>query len=106
MIELPQMTHPLSGYWSQPSADQMAVYDDIAIMDRSALALLSEYSTSIPTGVYEGKMWKSRQGHNTPGGPVGPWYLYWYGPSKDPDKCSINSRPIRLIREKKDRSRG
>ncbi|KKK97679.1 hypothetical protein LCGC14_2650360, partial [marine sediment metagenome] len=72
MIKLPQMTHPLSRHWNQPPADQMAVYDDIAIMDQSALGLLPEYSTSIPTGVYEGKMWKSRQGHGTPGGPAGP----------------------------------
>ena len=105
MIKLPQMTHPLSRHWNQPPADQMAVYDDIAIMDQSALGLLPEYSTSIPTGVYEGKMWKSRQGHGTPGGPAGPWYLCWYGPSEDPDKCSINSRPIRLIRDEERQGR-
>jgi hypothetical protein len=101
MIKLPVMTHPLSSAWDQPSPDRMAIYDDIAIMDRSTLECLSEYSTSIPTGVYEGKMWKFRQGHNTPGGPVGPWYLCWYGSSEDPDKCSINRRPIRLIRNEK-----
>jgi hypothetical protein len=77
----------------------MAVYDDIAIMDRSTLARLPEYSTSIPTGVYEGKMWKFRQGHGTPGGSDGSWFLRWYGPSDDPNKCSINERPIRLIRD-------
>lgn len=99
MIELPQMTHPLSRYWDQPRADELAVYDDIAIMDNSALQRLSEYSTSIPTGVYEGKMWKSRQGHGTPGGPTGPWYLCWYDSSDNLDSCSINRRPIRLIRD-------
>lgn len=89
MIELPTMTHPLSAHWHQPNADQMAVYDDIAIMDRSALNSLSEYSLSIPSGVYEGKMWKrkSRDG----------WQLCWYGPSDKPDEVSINNRPIRLL---------
>lgn len=101
VIELPQMTHPLSRAWDQPGPDELAVYDDIAIMDRSTLQQLHNYSASIPTGVYEGKMWRFQQGHSTPGGPDGPWYLCWYGPSEDPDKCSINRRPIRLIRDEK-----
>lgn len=99
---LPQMTHPLSAHWPQPPADQIAMYDDMAIMDRATLALLSDYSLSIPTGVYEGKMWRSRQGHGTPEGPSGPWQLCWYGSSDDPDKCSINTRPIRLLRDEKE----
>lgn len=93
MIELPPMTHPLSAVWDQPNSDQMAVYDDIAIMDLSTLVCLHEYSASIPTGVYEGKMWRCAVGND--------WQLCWYGPSKDPDKCSINRRPIRLIRDEK-----
>jgi hypothetical protein len=88
---LPQMTHALSRYWDQPPADQLAVYDDIAIMDRSTLSQLSEYSASIPTGAYEGKMWRRAIGSD--------WQLCWYGPSDDPDMVSINSRPIRLIRD-------
>ncbi|KKL82142.1 hypothetical protein LCGC14_1987740 [marine sediment metagenome] len=95
MIELPQMTHPLSRGWSQPPADQMAVYDDIAIMDQSTLALLPEYSTTIPTGAYEGKMWRRANGPDN-------WLLCWYGPSEKPDMVSINRRPIRLIRDEKE----
>jgi len=95
VIELPQMTHPLSRHWHQPSADEMAVYDDIAIMDRSALQRLPEYSTTIPTGAYEGKMWRRANGPDK-------WFLCWYGPSEDPDMVSINSRPIRLIRDEKE----
>lgn len=92
MIELPPMTHPLSGGWDQPSPDRMAIYDDIAIMDRSTLECLHNYSASIPTGVYDGKAWRCATGADE-------WQLCWYGPSKDPDKCSINRRPIRLIRD-------
>jgi hypothetical protein len=91
VIELPQMVHPLSKYWSQPSRHQVAVYDDIAIMDRSTLARMADYSLSIPTGAYEGKMWRQSNG--------GSWRFCWYGPSDDPDKVSIHSRPIRLIRD-------
>lgn len=92
---LPQMTHPLSTAWNQPPTTDIAFYDDIAIMDRPTLDLLPEYSTSIPTGVYEGKMWRrALLGEG--------WVLCWYGPADDPDKCSINSRPIRLIRNKEE----
>jgi len=93
MIELPQMTHPHSRYWNQPRLDELAVYDDIAIMDQSTLECLSDYSTTIPTGAYEGKMWRRSNGPDK-------WLLCWYGLSEDPDKVSINSRPIRLIRNK------
>lgn len=85
------MTHPLSRYWHQPRADDLAVYDDIAIMDNSTLQRLLEYSASIPSGVYEGKMWRCANGEG--------WQLCWYGPSDDPDMVSINRRPIRLIRD-------
>lgn len=90
MIELPQITDPLGAYWDQPKSDQMAVYNDIAIMDQIAVDALLEYSTSIPTGTYEGKMWKCRH-------PDG-WQLCWYGASDDPDMISINRRPIRIIK--------
>ncbi len=89
MIQLPVMTHPLSRAWDQPAADQVAVYDDIAIMDQSTLQRLHNYSASIPTGVYEGKMWRCSDGDG--------WLLCWYGLSDDPDKCSINRRPIRVL---------
>ena len=92
MIELPLMTHPLSSGWDQPSPARMAIYDDIAIMDRSTLDRLHNYSASIPTGAYEGKMWRRSSGQDE-------WLLCWYGPSEDPDMVSINSRPIRLIRD-------
>ena len=107
MIELPQMTHPLSRHWHQPSADEMAVYDDIAIMDRSTLERLANYSLTNPTGAYEGKMWRRcSSSYMSMGLLVSPvpvadtqWLLCWYGPSEDPDMVSINSRPIRLIRD-------
>ncbi len=76
----------------------MAVYDDIAIMDRSTLQRLHDYSASIPTGVYEGKMWRRADGPDK-------WLLCWYGPSEDPDMVSINTRPIRLIRERTQRKK-
>lgn len=86
---IPQMTHPLSRHWHQPKRDQVAVYDDIAIMDRQTLTELPEYSASIPSGAYEGKMWR-RQVRDQ-------WFLCWYAPSDDPAMLQINRRPIRLL---------
>lgn len=100
MIQIPTMTHPLSSAWDQPGAHELAVYDDIAIMDHSTLARLHNYSASIPTGVYEGKMWRcATDSGGSQRNYRGDWELCWYGPSDDPDKCSINRRPIRLIRD-------
>jgi hypothetical protein len=70
-------------------------------MDKATFEELEEYSCSFPTGVYEGKMWKRHDGSfdrafiARGGEPV--WLLMWFGPSDDPNKCSINSREIILI---------
>lgn len=87
---IPEMTNPLSRYWHQPPLDDIAVYDDIAIMDRDTLEGLPEYSMSIPTGTYEGKMWKrmDRKG----------WTLCWYKDSDVPGRIDICSRPIRVLK--------
>jgi len=95
---IPPITDPLGQYWDQPPLTDIAVYNDIAIIEKHTLDRLAEYSTTIPTGAYEGKMWKSRQGHGTPEGPAGPWYLCWYGPHNDPKMLSINRRPIRVLK--------
>lgn len=83
---IPQMTGPLSRYWEQPNKENILIDDTHAMMDKAALRLLKEYSCSLPSGVYEGKMWKLKTNLG--------WVLRWYGPSVDPNKCSINNRII------------
>ncbi len=93
MSTIPPMTHPWSAHWEQPTVNGILIDDAHALMSAEDFDKLGEYSCSIPTGVYEGKMWKRRE----PYGPVTPstaWYLMWYGPSNDPEKCSINHRRI------------
>lgn len=91
MLDLiPQMTHPLSVYWDQPPLEDIAVYNDIAIMDQKTLDKLPEYSFSVPSGAYAGKMWKTEL--NTG------WLLRWYEKGLDPKTISINHRPIRILR--------
>jgi len=84
---IPDITHPLGKNIVQPDKNKIVIDETHAIMSTKILNQLSEYSSSIPTGVYEGKMWKC---NDRKGG----WLLCWFGPSKDPTMCSINNRKI------------
>lgn len=87
---IPAMTDPLGRHWRQPNRDEILVDDTHALMTPSAMARLSEYSSSIPSGVYPGKMWKAQFG--------GQWFLRWFGevPNR-PDLCSNNQRLILVV---------
>jgi hypothetical protein len=86
---IPPITHPLGRAWDQPDRAEILVDDKHAVMSADTLKELAEYNTSIPSGVYEGKMWKRVQSSET--------LLCWFGPSPHPDKCSINFRPVLLL---------
>lgn len=86
---IPPITDPLGKYWDQPSTDDILLDDTHCAMSESNFKKLLEYSTSIPSGAYEGKMWKTYQ--------KGIWYLRWYGPHENPAKLSINSRELLII---------
>lgn len=72
--EIPQMSDPMGKYWTQPDRNNILIDDNHAVMSSHDFITLPEYSCSIPSGVYVGKMWKS----NTRGGD---WFLKWYGPT-------------------------
>ena len=93
---IPQMIHPLSQYWEQPSRREITVDATHALMSRAAFNKLHEYSMSVPTGVYEGKMWKAELFTGRSETELG-WYLRWYGPSPDPDKCACHQRRIIIV---------
>ena len=96
---IPRMTHPLSVHWDQPNRREITVDATHAMMSRATLDKLHDYSCSIPSGVYEGKMWKraSEYMRNPPDFEPEFWLLCWYGPSKDPDQCSVNTRRIIIV---------
>ena len=93
---IPLMTHPLGQYWQQPARDAILVDDKHAVMSRASFRQLAEYSSSRPSGVYPGKMWKAITLDGTA-------YLCWYGivPGRD-DLCSNNSRLILICDESVD----
>lgn len=86
---VPPITHPYGAHWRQPNRFTIEIDATHALMTRATMDMLAEYSCSIPTGVYEGKMWKALS--------KGVWYLAWYGPCDKPDQCSINYREILLV---------
>lgn len=98
---IPRMTHPYSRHWDQPDRKRILIDDTHALMTQEDFEKLADYSATIPTGVYEGKMWKRLDGCydadflHSGGRPE--WLLMWYGPSPDPEKCSINHRKILVV---------
>jgi len=58
-------------------------------MTEFELNALADYSHSMPSGVYEGKMWKRFD--------AGIWLLMWFGNSDIPDNCSVNWREIIVV---------
>lgn len=88
---IPEMTNLLGKYWSQPSRFKIGIDDVHAIMSETSLDLLKDYSCSQPSGVYEGKMWKTK----VYGGLQ--WRLHWFGIGKEEGCCSNNSRLILIV---------
>ena len=99
---IPPITHELGRYWEQPPAAEILVDDTHALMTRATFDKLAEYSTSFPTGAYEGKMWKRHDGafdeeFKADGG-MPEWLLCWFGESQiGPGYVSNNHRKILLV---------
>ena len=89
---IPDMVHPLSKHWDQPNRDNILIDNTKALMSGRSLGELHLYSTSIPTGVYEGKMWKSKFQNK--------WYLRWFEVEDEEKMLPILSREI-IIAEAK-----
>lgn len=100
---VPPMTDPMGKHWRQPDMSVVNIAGETVELTKREFDALAEYSTSYPSGVYIGKCWKRETMEQTPKGMrgTGIWYLVWYGPHADPKKCSINSRLIKFINERK-----
>jgi hypothetical protein len=99
--EIPPITEPIGRHWDQPDRSRILVDNECAMMDRKTFEALSEYSASMPSGVYEGKMWRRHDGifdqeFLAKGGKPS-WLLVWFGRSNKPGMVSVNSRPIVIV---------
>lgn len=92
-MEIPECIHPLSKHWDQPKNTEIAIDDTHALMSKESFEQLSEYSMSVPTGVYAGKMWKACNLMNNE------WYLRWYENQQPKNEmCVIKHRIILVIK--------
>lgn len=94
---IPPITDPLGSSWIQPDRSRMLVDDKHALMTKATFLSLKEYSSTMPSGVYEGKMWSRHDGSfdRSPDREPPVWLLCWYRNSK-PGYCSTEFRKIIL----------
>lgn len=85
------MVCSLGKHWQQPNRDNVLIDNTHALMSNYSLGELHEYSMSIPTGVYEGKMWKAKI--------KAKWYLRWYGVEDEEGFLPILIREIIVVGE-------
>lgn len=86
---IPPITDSLGRGWKQPHRRFIELDDTHALMSEQTFKALKEYSITMPTGVYNGKMWKRFAN--------GEWYLVWFAPDKDPSKARIEKRKILIV---------
>lgn len=98
---IPPITDPMGRYWDQPSASEIIIDDEYALMKRATFNKLAEYNCSKPSGVYPGKMWRvdnaTYHKKEVERGAYRHWLL-WFGESDSPGFVSNHSRKI-LITE-------
>lgn len=96
---IPQINDLMGKYWSQPNRFEIEIDDNHALMSKENFDRLAEYSCSVPTGVYPGKMWKRRvfflkryEAH-----PNDTFLLVWFGNHPDPKFVTNNYRKILIV---------
>ncbi len=100
MNTIPAITDPLGRHWGQPLVRMILLDDTHAVMSKQSFDQLAEYSSTMPSAVYPGKMWSRHDGlfdrSCTPENYR--WLLCWYGEVPDnPARCSINFRIILVV---------
>lgn len=93
---IPEMIDPLGRYWEQPKRENIKVVDVFAFMEEKDFKKLASYDTTMPTGVYDGKMFK-RQQRDEEGNWLNKWTLVWFSKHEDPDQCTVNYRTIVVL---------
>lgn len=95
---IPVITDPLGRNWDQPGRYAIEYSLTHAHMTKENFNKLANYSCSLPSDVYEGKMWKYNLFEYHPRGRLeSRWYLRWYDKSDKPEHCSIRQLRISII---------
>lgn len=99
---VPAIELDLGRNWPQPTRDSLNFHmapeneknpglkPKAVYMTKRTMEELQEYSSTTPTGVYPGKMWRGHWDDT--------WYLLWFSEVKsDPNMCQVHSCPILLL---------
>lgn len=86
---IPEMTDAMGKYWHQPDRKNILIDDTHAAMSERDFESLADYSRSVPSGVYPGKMWKliMQDGRKL---------LCWFSGERE-GRCNIFRREILII---------
>lgn len=89
---IPPITDPIGRNWEQPHRRYIEVDSTHALMSEQTFKGLMEYSSSLPSGKYYGKMWRRCAGRDR-------WYLGWYCEDSkgDPLYIGIEWREILIV---------
>ena len=88
---IPSITDPIGKHWGQPHRRYIELDDTHALMSEQTFKALVEYSLTLPSEKYAGKMWsKYHEASDT-------WYLCWYLDSDNPDFIEIEYRVILIV---------
>lgn len=87
---IPAITDPMGRHWQQPADIRLAPMDaqHVQLTARQVAGLL-EYSSSYPSGTYDGKCWLRKNGATC--------WLCWYEPCDVPGQIGIDSREILVV---------
>lgn len=83
--EIPPMTHPLSKAWDQPPLNEFVIDKTHCLMTEKTYKQLHNYEYTLPTGKYEGKVF--RRGNR----------FTWFSEHVNPGLLMINYREILII---------
>lgn len=61
---IPKITDKRGMLWKQPHRRYIEIDEEYALMTKQTFEDLREYSVTIPSGEYEGKMWKANRGRH------------------------------------------
>jgi hypothetical protein len=97
---IPAITDRLGRHWGQPPVNSILLDNTHAVMSKQSFSQLAEYSSTMPSGVYPGKMWSRHDGlfDRNCKPQDRRWLLCWFGEVPgNPTRCSINFRIILVV---------
>lgn len=83
---IPPIIEPLGRFWKQPDLADILIDDTHAVVSTADFIRLADYSCSLPSGVYSGKVWRGMHSETHE------WQLFWYSDSRYERHCLINRR--------------